>query len=63
MLNWVQDELFISNKVKGILSNADVRGFKIYDVINHKTNKPVDDIHPDYYCIIKWPGNLYVQKG
>lgn len=48
MLNWVEDELFISNKSKEIIRNADIKGYKIYDVINHRTDKPLDDINQIY---------------
>lgn len=63
MLNWVEDELFISNKVKEIIGNTDIRGCKIYDVINHKTNKPADDIHQIYIEGLLQPGLINEEQS
>lgn len=56
MLNWVQDELFISNTVKDILVNAGIKGCRIFDVINYRTNKPIEDIKQIYVEEILQPG-------
>lgn len=63
MLNWVEDELFISNKAKEIISNSDIKGYKIYDVINNKTYKPIDDIQQIYIDEVLQPGLINEEQS
>lgn len=44
MLNWIEDELFLSDKAKNILSNSGLRGFEFIDVVK-KDGTKLDDIN------------------
>jgi hypothetical protein len=45
MLNWIDDELFLSDNAKIILSNSNLRGFEFIDVVKFKTDSKLDDIN------------------
>ena len=45
MLNWVEDELFLSNHAKNILSDSNLKGFVFINVINPKGDMKLEDIN------------------
>lgn len=42
MLNWIEDELFLSDNAKNILTNSGLRGFKFFDVVKNDVTKLED---------------------
>lgn len=63
MLNWVEDELFISNKARDIMDNDGIKGYKVYDVINHRTNKPIENINQIYIEEVIQPGLINEEQS
>lgn len=45
MLNWVEDELFLSNHAKNILLNSNLKGFGFIDVVKPKGEMLLEDIN------------------
>lgn len=45
MLNWIEDELFLSDNAAGVLSNSSLNGFDFIDVVNSKTLIKLSDIN------------------
>ena len=45
MLNWIDDELFVSNNAKKILSNSDLSGFEFIDVVKLEPDAILEDIN------------------
>ena len=45
MLNWVEDELFISEKAKQVLNNSSLKGFEFLNVLKAKSETKLDDIY------------------
>lgn len=45
MLNWIEDELFVSEKAKEILSRSGLTGFTFSDVLKYKKDTKLDDIY------------------
>jgi hypothetical protein len=48
MLNWIEDELFVSEKVVETFKENGIKGYQIYDVLNSKNNKPIENIKQVY---------------
>lgn len=48
MLNWVYDELFISSMAKDIIQNTALKGYQVFDVINHRKRIPIDNMYQLY---------------
>lgn len=44
MLNWVESELFINNKVANLIQKEDVKGYDVTPVMNNNTNESLDNI-------------------
>ena len=42
MLNWIEDELFLSDNAKNILTNSGMRGFRFFDVVKNDSTKLED---------------------
>ena len=45
MLNWIEDELFISGKAKNILNKSSLKGFEFLNVLKYKKNTELEDIY------------------
>ncbi|PGM53818.1 hypothetical protein [Bacillus sp. AFS053548] len=59
MLNWIEDELFISSKAKDELQKSKLKGFDFYEVKkNAKDNVILDDVHQLYINDQLKPGML-----
>ncbi|WP_054750468.1 hypothetical protein, partial [Ruminiclostridium josui] len=63
MLNWVEDELFISSFAKDLLVRNSISGLRFLDVINHKKNIPFDDIYQIYIENELEPGLLELKQS
>ncbi|XRG80764.1 hypothetical protein V5E38_10870 [Rossellomorea sp. GAMAL-10_SWC] len=59
MLNWIEDELFISSKAKDELQKSTLKGFDFYEVKkNAKDNVILDDVHQLYISDKLKPGMI-----
>lgn len=45
MLNWIEDELFLSDNAKGILSNSNLKGFQFIDVVKPRIETKLEDFN------------------
>jgi hypothetical protein len=45
MLNWIEDELFITNEAKMKLEKSDLNGFRIRPVNNYTTGQALENMH------------------
>ncbi len=63
MLNWVEDELFISDKMSNILKTEELRGYSILDVYQSKKEIPLQ--HIKQLCVqrILQPGLINLEES
>ena len=63
MLNWIEDELFISDRIVNILKTNELRGYRILDV--HQSKKEVPMQHIKQLCVetILPPGLVNLEES
>ena len=62
MLNWVEDELFVSEKAKNILSGSELKGFEFLEVLRYKKDTVLDGIFQLKVLNTLMPGFIPVEK-
>lgn len=60
MLNWIEDELFISESVEKMLENGKITGVEFRAVVNDKTGEPINNIR-QIQVLNKLEGGLLLQ--
>lgn len=63
MLNWVEDELFVSDKVVETINESGIRGYQIYDVLNYKNNKLIENMKQIHVNEIIEPALVNIQQS
>lgn len=56
MLNWIEDELFLSDDAKNILLNSGLKGFEFIDVVKPRTETKLEDFNQLKVKNISSPG-------
>lgn len=66
MLNWIEDELFVSGRTAEVLENSELKGFNLLDVLYSKKNIPIDNMKQILVKEILKPGMIigdeYIEK-